>query len=132
MIERAWSEARRLESWPPPSLSRAIASAGSGESSPSFVARQPIYDRLLDVYAYELLFRAGDVDHANVVDDESATASTVVTTFADIGLDSLVGGRSGFVNATRDFIMRGFVTLLPAGRVALELHRNDALDPDVL
>jgi c-di-GMP phosphodiesterase len=132
MIERAWSEARRLESWPPPSLSRAIASAGSGESSPSFVARQPIYDRLLDVYAYELLFRAGDVDHAEVVDDESATASTVVTTFADIGLDSLVGGRCGFVNATRDFIMRGFVTLLPAGRVALELHRTDALDPAVL
>ena len=132
MIERAWSEARRLESWPPPSLSRAIASAGSGESSPSFVARQPIYDRLLDVYAYELLFRAGDLDHADVVDDESATASTVVTTFADIGLDSLVGGRCGFVNATRDFIMRGFVTLLPAGRVALELHRSDALDPEVL
>jgi c-di-GMP phosphodiesterase len=132
MIERAWSEARRLESWPPPSLSQAIASAGSGESSPSFVARQPIYDRLLDVYAYELLFRAGDVDHADVVDHESATASTVVTTFADIGLDSLVGGRCGFVNATRDFIMRGFVTLLPAGRVALELHRTDALDPEVL
>jgi len=132
MIERAWSEARRLESWPPPSLSRAIASAGSGESSPSFVARQPIYDRLLDVYAYELLFRSGDVDHADVVDHEAATASTVVTTFADIGLDALVGGRCGFVNATRDFIMRGFVTLLPAGRVALELHRTDALDPAVL
>jgi EAL and modified HD-GYP domain-containing signal transduction protein len=132
MIERAWSEARRLESWPPPSLSKAIASAGSGESSPSFVARQPIYDRELDVYAYELLFRAGDVDHADVLDDEVATASTVVTTFADIGLDALVGGRSGFVNATREFVMRGFVTLLPAGRVALELHRTEALDPAVL
>jgi c-di-GMP phosphodiesterase len=132
MIERAWSEARRLESWPPPSLSKAIASAGSGESSPSFVARQPIYDRGLDVYAYELLFRSGDVDHADVLDDEVATASTVVTTFADIGLDALVGGRSGFVNATREFVIRGFVTLLPAGRVALELHRTEALDPAVM
>jgi c-di-GMP-related signal transduction protein len=132
MIERAWSEARRLESWPPPSLSKAIASAGSGESSPGFVARQPIYDRGLDVYAYELLFRSGDVDHADVLDDEVATASTVVTTFADIGLDALVGGRSGFVNATREFVMRGFVTLLPAGRVALELHRTEALDPAVM
>jgi EAL and modified HD-GYP domain-containing signal transduction protein len=132
MIERAWSEARRLESWPPPSLSKAIANAGSGEASPSFVARQPIYDRSLDVYAYELLFRTGDVDHADVRDEEAATASTVVTTFADIGLDALVGGRAGFVNATRDFVMRGFVTLLPAGRVTLELHRTEALDPEVL
>ncbi len=132
MIERAWSEARRLESWPPPSLSRAIASAGSGEAAPSFVARQPIYDRALDVYAYELLFRTADVDHAEVQDEEAATASTVVTTFADIGLDALVGGRGGFVNATRDFVMRGFVTLLPAGRVTLELHRTEALAPEVL
>ena len=40
--------------------------AGAGESAPSFAARQPIYDRALDVYAYELLFRAGDGDHADV------------------------------------------------------------------
>jgi EAL and modified HD-GYP domain-containing signal transduction protein len=132
MIERAWSEARRLESWPPPSLSKAIASAGSVASSTSFVARQPIYDASLEVYAYELLFRDGDVDHADISDQEAATASTVVTTFSDIGLDALVGGRCAFVNATRDFVMRDFVTLLPAGRVVLELHRGEALDPEVL
>jgi len=132
MIERAWSEARRLESWPPPSLSKAIASAGSVASSTSFVARQPIYDANLEVYAYELLFRDGDVDHAEISDEEAATASTVVATFSDIGLDALVGGRSAFVNATRDFVMHDFVTLLPAGRVVLELHRGEALDPVVL
>ena len=59
-------------------------------------------------------------------------AETVVTTFADIGLDALVGGRSGFVSVTRDFVMHGLVTLLPAGRVALELHRSDVVDPQVL
>jgi len=124
MIEGTWSEARRIESWPPPSLARAIQTAGSGESAPSFAARQPIYDRALGVHAYELLFRAGD--------DEVVSAGSVVTTFADIGLDALVGGRSGFVNVTRDFVMHGLVTLLPAGRVALELHRSDVLDPQVL
>jgi EAL and modified HD-GYP domain-containing signal transduction protein len=132
MIERTWSDARRLESWPPPSLARAIQTAGTGESAPSFAARQPIYDRALDVYAYELLFRAGDGDHRAVHDDVVSTAGTVVTTFADIGLDALVGGRCGFVNVTRDFVLHGLVTLLPAGRVALELHRSDALDPEVV
>src|SRR6476659_4133245 len=100
MIEGTWSEARRIESW------------------------RPIYDRALDVHAYELLFRAGDAGRA--------TAETVVTTFADIGLDALVGGRSGFVSVTRDFVMRGLVTTLPAERVALELHRSDVVDPQVL
>ena len=101
MIEGTLSEARRIESWPPPSLARAIQTAGGGEPAPSFAARQPIYDRALDVHAYELLFRAGDADHA------------VVTTFADIGLDALVGGRSGFVNVTREFVLGG---LAPGGR----------------
>jgi EAL and modified HD-GYP domain-containing signal transduction protein len=124
MIERTLSEARQLESWPPPSLARVIQSAGTGESAPSFAARQPIYDRALDVHAYELLFRAGD--------DQVASAGSVVTTFADIGLDALVGGRSGFVKVTRDFVMDGLVTLLPAGRVTLELHRSGVLDPELL
>ncbi|HET8805738.1 MAG TPA: HDOD domain-containing protein [Gaiellales bacterium] len=124
MIEGTCSEARRIESWPPPSLAGAIQTAGSGEAAPSFAARLPIYDRALDVHAYELRFRAGDA--------EVATADTVVTSFAGIGLDALVGGRSGFVSVTRDFVMHGLVTLLPAGRVALELHRSDLLDPQVL
>jgi len=114
---------------------RAVAdiSAGNAEGvvSPSFVARQPIYDARLDVYAYELLFRSADIDFADHRDGDSATASTVVATFADIGLDALVGGRCAFVNATRDFVTRGFVSLLPAGRVALELSAEDAGDPQV-
>jgi hypothetical protein len=52
MIEGTWSEARPLESWPPPSLARVIQTAATGESAPSFAARQPIYDRALDVHAY--------------------------------------------------------------------------------
>jgi EAL and modified HD-GYP domain-containing signal transduction protein len=132
MIEQTWSETRRRASWPPPSLSRAIQTAGSGEPAPSFAARQPIYDRALDVHAYELLFRAGDVDLADAHDDEVATAGTVVATLADIGLDALVGGRSGFVNVTRDFVMGGLVTLLPAARVALELHHSDVIEPQLL
>jgi c-di-GMP phosphodiesterase len=129
--ERAWSAARRLESWPPPTLGRAIADAGSSDALPAFVARQPIYDRRMEVYAYEMLFRAADTDHARIQDSDAATAATVLTTFADIGLDSLVGSRLCFVNVTREFITNDFAQLLPAGRVALELERSVAADPQV-
>src|SRR3954462_6795991 len=121
MIAGTCSEARRIASGPPPSLARAIETGATGECAPSFAARQPIYDRALGVHAYELLFRAGDA--------QVATAGSVVTTFADIGLDALVGGRPGFVNVTRDFVMHGLVTLLPAGRVARELHPPVARRP---
>ncbi|HYX86488.1 MAG TPA: HDOD domain-containing protein [Gaiellales bacterium] len=132
MSDPTWSQARRLQSWPPPSLSRAIADAGSAEASPTFVARQPIYDRAMEVYGYELLFRATNEDEAATIADlNEATASTIVTTFADIGLEALVGGRMCFVNVTREFILNDFVPLLPVGRVGLEISREVASDPNV-
>jgi EAL and modified HD-GYP domain-containing signal transduction protein len=124
LTDGSWSAARRLESWSPPSLGRAIAAAGSSEALPAYVARQPIYDRRMEVYAYEMLFRAADTDRARINDIDAATAATVLTTFADIGLDALVGGRICFVNVTREFITNDFAQLLPAGRVALELGRS--------
>src|SRR4029077_4766150 len=76
VIRGPWTPTRRLSSWPPPSLSHALARAGAPTRSLSqarapagpptgsatFVARQPIYDVAMDVHAYELLFRseAGD------------------------------------------------------------------------
>ena len=126
-----WSQARRLESWPPPSLSRALADAGSVAASATFVARQPIYDSRMEVYGYELLFRAADESWADVENANEATASTIVTTFGDIGLETLVGGRMCFVNVTREFILNDFVPLLPVGRVGLEMPRDIAADPEV-
>ena len=126
-----WSQARRLESWPPPSLSRALADAGSVAASATFVARQPIYDSRMEVYGYELLFRAADESGDDVENANEATASTIVTTFGDIGLETLVGGRMCFVNVTREFILNDFVPLLPVGRVGLEMPRDIAADPEV-
>jgi c-di-GMP-related signal transduction protein len=130
-MAESWSQARRLQSWPPPSLHRALADAGSVAASPTFVARQPIYDGRMEVYGYELLFRAGDESWADVANADEATASTIVTTFGDIGLDTLVGGRMCFVNVTREFVLNDFVPLLPVGRVGLEMPRDIAADPDV-
>src|SRR5437016_8085291 len=36
-----------------------------------FVGRQPIYNRQMDVFGYELLFRSGDVQHACFPDGRS-------------------------------------------------------------
>jgi EAL and modified HD-GYP domain-containing signal transduction protein len=96
---------------------------------PAFVARQPIYDRRMEVEAYEMLFRASESD-GRIQDADAATAATVLTTFADIGLHSLVGGRTCFVNVTREFIANDFARLLPADRVALEVKREAAADPE--
>ena len=55
------------------------------------VARQPIFDRRLEVVGYELLFRAGDATTALVADSEGATATVVLNSFTELGLERVVG-----------------------------------------
>lgn len=93
-----------------------------------YVGRQPIYDAGLKVYGYELLFRAGDTDAANVVDGDSATSQVIVNTFMEIGLDAIVGQHLAFINLTRSFFVENSTQVLPPERVILEVLED--IEPD--
>jgi c-di-GMP phosphodiesterase len=97
-----------------------------------FVGRQPIYTQQLDVFAYELLFRSGEVQHAGVTDGNQATAHVLVNTFLELGLDTLVGSKRAFVNLTRDFLLQDYSLVFPADRVVLEVLEDVAVDADLL
>jgi EAL and modified HD-GYP domain-containing signal transduction protein len=98
----------------------------------SYVARQPIFDRRLGTFGYELLFRRAGPNDAQAEDADAATATTLLTIMADIGLDSLVGSRLAFVNVTRRFLLDGHAALLPPDRVVLELLDDLPADGDVV
>lgn len=93
-----------------------------------YIARQPIYDRDLNVYAYELLFRDNDTNRAGIVDGDQATSDVIVNTFMEIGLNNIVGDRLAFINLTRSFIVDERPISLPRDRVVLELLED--IDPD--
>ena len=97
-----------------------------------FVGRQPIYTQEMDVFAYELLFRSGDVQHAHVTDGNQATARVLVNTFLELGLETLVGTRLAFINLTRDFLLQDWPLVLPADRVVLEVLEDVHVDANLL
>jgi EAL and modified HD-GYP domain-containing signal transduction protein len=96
----------------------------SAAAGASFLARQPIYDRELNVFAYELLFR--DPSGAAALDNEVATASTMMTALADVGLKALVGERLALVNVTERFVLDDYAVLIPSERIAFELLEDTA------
>lgn len=100
-----------------------MSASGLTPAAPTnaLVARQPIYDRALEVAAYELLFRLGNTLEASVLDAEAATARTILGTLVEVGLDALVGDRVGYVNVTARFILDGYALLAPPSRVGFEL-----------
>src|SRR4051794_8408801 len=98
-----------------------------------FVARQPIYDRELEVFAYDLLFSSGEADAANEdIDSEAATSTVIVNTFANMGLQDVVGNRPAAMSVSKSFLLDAGSLQLPAERLILELHREVEADNEVL
>jgi EAL and modified HD-GYP domain-containing signal transduction protein len=97
-----------------------------------FVGRQPIYDRQRDVYAYELLFRSGESNHARVTDGDQATSQVILNTFMELGLETIVGSKLAFINLTRGFILQDYSPVFPAGRVVLEVLENIPVDAELI
>jgi c-di-GMP phosphodiesterase len=93
-----------------------------------FVARQPIFNRDLQVAGYELLFRGGDAATALVSDSEGATASVVLNSFTEIGLERIVGSKTAWVNVSREFVLDGLAATMPPSVVGLEILEDELLD----
>ena len=76
-----------------------------------FVARQPIYDRELEVFAYELSFG-----------EQAASSTEVVNAFANLGLQDLVGNRPAAIAVSPSFLLDAGSLQLPADRLILEVR----------
>lgn len=98
----------------------------------TFLGRQPIFDRNLKVYGYELLFRHSSVPDAHVVDGDRATSEVILNTFTVFGLDELVGNHLAFINMTRSFVVNHGNIPLPADRVVLEILENTRPEPAII
>ncbi|MCW8853739.1 MAG: HDOD domain-containing protein [Gammaproteobacteria bacterium] len=88
-----------------------------------FVGKQPIYNQNLGVYGYELLFRSGHQNAASfdIASADSATSTTIINSFMDMGLDKLVGNRKAFLNLTEYFLTDDNAMPLMPENVVLEV-----------
>jgi EAL and modified HD-GYP domain-containing signal transduction protein len=96
------------------------------------IARQPIFDRRLDVVGYELLFRDPPATVADVVDHAAATTNVILNALTEIGLDRVVGQNTAWINVSREFLLSGMATTMPAGRVALEILEDQTIDAQLI
>lgn len=86
-----------------------------------FLGRQPILDRDQRLHAYELLFRNGGINAADVTDGVAATATVIVNAFAELGVEAALGNCRGFINIDEEFLFSDMLELLPRQSVVLEI-----------
>ena len=72
----------------------------------ALLARQPIYNRSLEIAAYELLFR-GSVQstEAQFNCGDKATSQVLLNAFGEAGLESVCGKHPAFINFTKNLIL---------------------------
>jgi EAL and modified HD-GYP domain-containing signal transduction protein len=97
-----------------------------------FLGRQPILDRQQQLFAYELLFRNGSQNFAEVTDGVQATATVIVNAFAELGIEAALGKHRGFINVDEDFLFSDLLELLPRHAVVLEILETVPPTPAVI
>ncbi|MBF0481031.1 MAG: HDOD domain-containing protein [Desulfovibrionaceae bacterium] len=108
------------------------ATAASGFSENLVIARQPIFDKDMAIFGYELLFRQCDEEHCTeIVDFDRATMKMIADGFslATAGVDPW---KKACVNVTRDSLLSDCVSALPPDRVVLELPAAVLIDDALL
>ena len=96
------------------------------------VARQPIFNLIGDVVAYELLFR-GRMDAIDAQRRDSyATSQVLVNAFTEFGLDEVVGDQTCFINLTREFLVGDLPLPFGPKQVVLEVLETVEVDDAVV
>ena len=98
----------------------------------ALVGRQTIYNRKLDIYGYELLYRPGEnmVAEGNEFDGCIATGEVMLNTFMEIGLETLVEDKFAFINLTQEYVEGTLPIAFDCDSVVLEVLED--IDPTPL
>jgi EAL and modified HD-GYP domain-containing signal transduction protein len=97
------------------------------------IGRQPILNRNEEVVSYELLFRSINSRDAAVFSDVSqASASVIIDTLSEFGLERILGNHRGFINVELEVLMSDAIEILPRERVVLELLETVTVTPAMI
>lgn len=108
------------------------APSGQKTTEPLFVARQPVFDRNMNVWAYSLMFYESAAQRKTGGGDADQAALRLMIDGVNVVTPSIDPQRKIIVPVSRSLLMREFAVALPAGRCVIELVGAIDPHPDVL
>jgi c-di-GMP phosphodiesterase len=97
-----------------------------------FVGRLPIYTPSLDIFGYELLYRAKDNTRALIRDGEKATSQVIFNTFIEIGIENIVEDKLAFLNVDHSYITGKLPLPFPKEQIVLEISQRMDLNEELI
>ncbi|HYE67123.1 MAG TPA: HDOD domain-containing protein [Anaerovoracaceae bacterium] len=86
-----------------------------------YIARQPIFNKDMSIFGYELLHRRNSANYYESEDNSGATAELVRNSFLVLDFDNLTDGTRGFINFTQDLLEAEIPHILPKEKVVVEV-----------
>lgn len=101
-------------------------------SDVTLLARQPIFTREMEVYGYELLYRAQEESGAEALDGDRASSHVLLNAFTELSIDDVVNDKKAFINFNEELLntelpfdgQRLVIEVLPMQSVSQELIGN--------
>ncbi|MFA9378712.1 MAG: EAL and HDOD domain-containing protein [Lachnotalea sp.] len=93
-----------------------------------FIARQPIFNKDMKVYGYELLFRAKSVATSFGEFDSTIATATVVNNLFETGIDQIVDRTRAFINFDYNFILSDAIELINPKTLVIEVLESVGVD----
>lgn len=98
-----------------------------------FLARQPIFDRDLQVLAYELLYRSdAKAIKSEFQDGNRATSQVIAQSVLVTNFERLVSNKRAFIHFTPELILEEIPLLFDKGRIVIELSAIQTPDEKLL
>lgn len=86
-----------------------------------YVARQPIFDRKMGTYGYELLYRRSKNNFFEGISDDQATAELINNAFLVMRINELTNGTRAFINFSTELLEQEIPLLLPKESIVVEI-----------
>lgn len=97
-----------------------------------YVARQPIFDRKMNVLGYELLYRRSMNNFYEGTSDSQATAEVINNAFLSMHFYEITGGTKAFINFSHDMIIKEIPLLLPKESIVVEIVERTQISEEFI
>lgn len=87
----------------------------------TIIARQPIFDSKKHLFAYELLYRGGELLSLDNIGGDRATTSVLTSSYLTEGLDKISANKPCFVNFTEELLIREIAESFPPNTIIVEI-----------
>lgn len=97
-----------------------------------YLGRQPIFDRDMNIYAYELLFRDSGKNYANIPDGNAATSTVILNLTTEFGFLAATGNKTAFINLSEEFLTGEITVTLPPDKTVLEILEDTIINDNLI